>query len=268
MSGDHNRKILCDIAHSAFAAVNSTLARDQLLARGLRSSQTQSRQIYREECITVEMAATLLEQFPEHIEVTLFSAKEERGNGADWYWRIERDNCAIHARVQAKRVRRTDFGQPDDLGQVEIDGPQLERLIQAASNVTDLPDLQAWFATFARFNATPPCGHTTLLRCQNHMHMPTCLSSQPSLWIAQAQDILKLSGAGKKQPVRAVVADSLRLDCLLPCIGGARVNANAGPLGKGFALQSGLKSYLDCIAAIESDPMLLKQFEGALRIKI
>jgi hypothetical protein len=62
MNGDApNRQVLCDIAHTAFEVVNRILTRDQLLARELRSDTTASRQLYREECITVEMAATLRE---------------------------------------------------------------------------------------------------------------------------------------------------------------------------------------------------------------
>lgn len=63
MNGEiYNRKVLCDIAHCAFEVINRLLSRDQLLARETRSATTHSRQIYREECITVEMAATLRER--------------------------------------------------------------------------------------------------------------------------------------------------------------------------------------------------------------
>jgi len=115
-----NRKNLCDIARTAFEVVNRLLSRDQLLAPALRSETTTSRQVYREECITVEMATTLRERFPQHVEITLFTAPEEARTGADWYWRFERGDQAIHARVQAKRVRRSEFGQDDSDGVVEI----------------------------------------------------------------------------------------------------------------------------------------------------
>lgn len=85
-----NRQVLCDIARTAFEVVNRLLARDQLLARELQSETTASRQVYREECITVEMAATLRERFPQNVEITLFTPPEETRTGADWYWRFER----------------------------------------------------------------------------------------------------------------------------------------------------------------------------------
>lgn len=122
MNGEcYNRKVLCNIARWAFSVVNRLLERDQLLARELRSATTGSHQIYREECITVEMATELRERFPEHVEITLFTPPEEIRTGADWYWRFEKARGAIHARVQAKRVQRTAFGQADDRGHVDID---------------------------------------------------------------------------------------------------------------------------------------------------
>lgn len=58
MSGEYrNHGVLFDMARSAFEVVSRLLARDQLLARELRSVATGSRQIYREECITADMAA-------------------------------------------------------------------------------------------------------------------------------------------------------------------------------------------------------------------
>lgn len=147
---DSNRKVLCDIAHCAFEVVNRLLSRDQLLSSELRSTTTGSRQIYREECITVEMVATLHERFPEHVEITLFTPQEETRTGADWYWRFERGDRAIHAHVQAKRVRRAEFGDPDEHGHVEIDRLQLNQLVRATEQERDqLHGLQAWLATYA-----------------------------------------------------------------------------------------------------------------------
>jgi hypothetical protein len=80
---DQGRRVLCHIARTAFGVVDRLLSRDQLLARDLRSSTTGSRQIYREECITVEMVTELLDRFPDHVEITLFTPPEEKRTGAD-----------------------------------------------------------------------------------------------------------------------------------------------------------------------------------------
>jgi hypothetical protein len=258
---DHNRKVLCDVARSAFEVVGRLLARDQLLARELRSSTTGSRQIYREECLTVEMAATLREQFPDHVDIILFTPPEETRTGADWYWRFERDERAIHARVQAKRVQRERFGDPDDLGYVDIDEPQLNRLIQATAEANDLPGLQAWLATYARLDATPPCRKLNLQSCPRHSHQKGCVIASPSLWIAQAKEIVRLSDA---PTVETIISHSLRLDCILPCIDGP--DRDPSPASKGFALQNGLKTYQECIELIENDAQLRREFEGAIRI--
>lgn len=258
-----NRQVLCDIARTAFEVVNRLLARDQLLARDLRSVTTTSRQIYREECITVEMAATLRERFPQNVEITLFTPPEEARTGGDWYWRFERGDRAIHARVQAKRVRRSEFGQPDSNGNVEIDKKQLAVLInETAAVVSQLPELQAWLATFARFDATPPCGQEDLAQCQRHDHARACVRHEPSLWIAQAQKMQRLNCS--QLSVGEVIENSVRLDCILPCIDGS--GAGGGPAAKGFTLAYGLPSYQDCIDGIRRDAALLKTFEGALRI--
>ncbi|MEP0847476.1 MAG: hypothetical protein HRF50_11765 [Phycisphaerae bacterium] len=182
-----NRQILCDIARTAFEVVNRLLARDQRLARELRSETTTSRQVYREECITVEMAATLRERFPQNVQIKLFTPREETRTGADWYWRFERGDRAIHACVQAKRVQRNEFGEADRDGRVDIDLPQLNQLIELTGSVSDrLPSLQARLATFARFDARPPCGKDDLSRCRRHSHARGCALHGPSLWIAQA----------------------------------------------------------------------------------
>lgn len=269
MNGENpDRQILCDIARSAFGVVDRLLSRDQLLASGLRSSTTSSRQIYREECITIEMAAELRERFPDHVEITLFTPPEETRTGADWYWRFEKSGRAIHARVQAKRVQRTAFGQADNLGHIDIDRPQLERLLQATTEAAiRIPGLEAWLATYARFDATPPCGISDLQKCCHHRHQSACAEFGPSLWIARAQEIRDNLGDGASRgSVETIVQHSLRLDCILPCIDGR--NADPGPAGKGFTIQSGLKSHQDCVSIIEGDALLRKEFEGALRIMV
>ncbi|MCB9104128.1 MAG: hypothetical protein H6633_07765 [Anaerolineales bacterium] len=266
MNGEiYNRKVLCDIAHCAFEVINRLLSRDQLLARETRSATTHSRQIYREECITVEMAATLRERFPGQVEITLFTPPEETRTGADWYWRFESGKRAIHARVQAKRVQRTEFSQDDSHGHVDIDLPQLTQLLQATSAATDqLSGLQAWLATYARFHATPPCGYNNLTQCIQHQHQEACENHEPSLWIAKAQEIEQI--ARPQMPVRNVIQNSVRLDCMLPCITG--LDAAPGPATKGFTLQTGLQTYQECIEIIERDVLLRSEFEGALRIAV
>lgn len=261
---DQDRKVLCDIARGAFEVVSRLLVRDQALARELRSSVTGSRQIYREECITVEMAVTLREQFSDHVEITLFTPPEETRNGSDWYWRFEKGDRAIHARVQTKRVQRTEFGQLDNHGHVDIDGLQLNRLLRATAEATSLPGLQSWLATYARFDATPPCGSSDLQVCHRHRHQAACAQHGPSLWIAQAREILDANVSRPR--VHEIIQRSLRLDCVLPCIDGR--NADPGPASKGFAIQNDLRSYQDCVATIEGDARLRKEFEGALRIAV
>ncbi|HEX9563665.1 MAG TPA: DUF6615 family protein [Gemmatimonadaceae bacterium] len=262
--------MLCDIARTAFAVVGRLLSRDQLLARELRSSTTGSRQIYREECITVEMASELRERYPHHVEITLFTPPEETRTGADWYWRFEKAGGAIHARVQAKRVQRTEFGQADDRGRVDLDMPQLAQLVRATRDPGEkLAGLQAWLAMYARFDASPPCGNEDLQRCDLHRHGTPCASHRPSLWIAQAQEFIDqefIDGKRVHLSVTDIRKKSLRLDCILPCIDGSQ--AKGGPASKGFTIQSGLRSYRDCVSAIEADARLRKEFEGALRIAV
>jgi len=262
-----NRQILCDIARAAFEVVNRLLARDQLLARQLRSAETTSRQVYREECITVEMAATLRERFPSNVEITLFTPPEETRTGADWYWRFERGDRSIHARVQAKRVQRTEFGQEDRNGHIDLDLPQLNTLINATNEAQDtLPQLQAWLATFTRFDATPPCGKQRLFRdCSHHVHERECATQNPSFWIAQADDIRNLVSIRRSVTVRSIVEKSVRLDCILPCINGQ--TEGDGLNVKGFMLYDGLLEYKECVARIQSDPNLLAKFAGAMRIR-
>jgi len=211
------------------------------------------------------MATELRVRFPGHVEITLFTPPEETSNGADWYWRFEKAGRAIHARVQAKRVQRTEFGQTDQDGFVDLNQAQLEQLVSGVGDVQDkLPRLQAWLATYARFDARPPCGQDDLQRCDNHRHDATCPNHVPSLWITHGEKMLE-DAARRRLPVRSIVEKSLRLDCILPCIDGSR---STGPASKGFTTQSGLSSYQDCLRTIEADAQLRKEFEGALRIAV
>ncbi len=259
-----NQKILCDIANCAFDVVSQLLNRDQLLARQLRSDSTTSRQIYREEGITVEMASTLQERFPKHVEITLFTMPEETRNGADWYWRFQKGDRAIHARVQAKRVQRTEFGQDDAGGHIDVDVSQLGDLVSEVESARNqLPELQAWLLTYARFAATPPCGQLTLSHCNSHGHEDRCAGggSNPSIWIAQALEIRELNTT--QFPVREIVEKSVRLDCILPCID---TSGSQGPSQKGFTLRDGLRPYEECVEIIERNVLLRTMFAGAMRI--
>jgi len=225
-----NRKILCDIAHFAFDVINDWLSRDQLFAHELRSGETGSRQIVGEEAITVDLATKLLSRFPQHIDFTLFTHPEETQTGADWYWRVERGNHAIHARVQAKRVQRSTFGESDSLGHIDIDSPQLERLLQATHTAAQSIDgLEAWLATYARFSATPPCGCDNLQSCQQHNHAEACTNEQPSLWVANAQEIA--NARIRQASIEQIIRHSVRLDCVLPCID---ITGASGASKKGF----------------------------------
>lgn len=263
-------KTLCDIAQVAFQATSHLLSLDQSFAGQLRSGATSSRQFIREETITETLVGELASKFSSHIEVNLFTQSEESHNGADWYWRIERGSDAIHARVQAKRIQRSKFGDLDEIGQITIDKEQLEKLINGASQI---PGLEAWFAIYARFSATPLCGYNNLQSCSNHLHAGSCKNQQPSVWVAKAQNIQKL--ANSKLEIRQVIENSLRLDCLLPCIGQrhhmySQTNQarSPGPAMKGFALRGDLWSYEDCVGSISNNPELFGQFRGALRIKL
>jgi hypothetical protein len=262
-----NQAVLCQIANCAFKVVSHLLHRDQLLAKELRSSMTMSRQIFREECITLEMAATLREKFPDHINLTIFTQAEEKRNGADWYWRIQKGTGAIHARVQAKRVRRSAFGQLDSDGVVEFETDQLCRLLETVdSDRSSLPDLQAWIATFARYDASPPCGKEPS-RCGSHGCRGSCdgMNELPSVWVAQAQEFANGGAQTKQLAVRKVVESSLRLDCILPCIDRGKID---GPAAKGYTLTPGILPFDACVAAIQANPLLSGTFQGALQIRV
>jgi hypothetical protein len=71
---------------------------------------------------------------------------------------------------------------------------------------------------------------------------------------------------GSRLPVSSIIEKSLRLDCILPCIG--EKGPGKGPASKGFKLQSGLSSYQDCVLTVEADAQLRMEIEGALRIRV
>lgn len=90
------------------------------------------------------------------------------------------------------------------------------------------------------------------------------MDQEPSLWIAQADEILNLKR--NRLSVREIVEHSVRLDCILPCID--KPNMTDGPAVKGFALGDGLLSYQDCLDVILGNDVLRNQFEGAMRIAV
>ena len=262
-----SRSVLCNIANCAMDVVSNLLRRDQLLAESLRSSETLSRQIFREESITVEMAAALKERFPAHVDVTLFTSAEETINGADWYWRIQKGTDAIHARVQAKRVQRSTFGQLDRDGVIRLDIQQLNTLVERAElDQEHLPGLQAWIATYGRHDGLPPCGREPN-ECNRHGCGGACANKfgLQSIWIAEAQTFAIGPRANESLSMRAMVESSVRLDCLLPCID---LNTGRGPGVKGLALVPGLGSFEESVAAIQRQALLRSTFRGAIQIRV
>jgi hypothetical protein len=246
-------------------AVGNLLSRDQHLAERLRNPDTTSRQIFREECMTSEMAETLIERFPDHVEFRLFTTHEENRNGADWYWRIQVGNRAVHARVQAKRVQRSRFGESDENGKIDIEIEQLRKLLDSAeSDSASLPGLETWVATFAQLNASPPCGNKPAA-CKNHGCGDACADANrlPSIWIAEASDLVNDGQSHLR--IDQILKHSVRLDCILPCIESGN---RPGPVTKGFSLASGVPTFDTCIEAIQSSVSLKGTFEGALQIKV
>lgn len=245
--------------------VGDLLSKDQRLATHLRSATSTSHQIIREESITEQMATTLIDRFPGQVKFTLFTASEEARNGADWYWRIQIGDRAIHARVQAKRVQRDTLGDSDNNGRIDLEMDQLKKLVDSASvDRASLPNLEAWIATFARFNANPSCGRQPV-NCIIHGCGNSCMgiSQPPSIWMAPAAHFIR---DRKRQSVsiQDIVTESIRLDCLLPCI---EFEGDRGPKTKGFELAPDLPDFDSCIAAIHANLPLSKSFEGALEIK-
>lgn len=236
--GQSAREVFCAIARHAMRCVDFCLASDQRMAASVRSPSTGSHQFFGEETITENLVASLLQEFPSNIDVTLFTKPEERRNGADWYWRIQHGDASLNALVQAKRVQRSAFGVADANCHVDISAEQIDRLIGAAADA-GIEGLQTWLFTYGRSNATPPCGTDPAL-CHHHKHHGECseIPSEASIWVAQANEV---RGLGHHLFPR-FVANSVRLDCLLPCL----PNAWEGPQIKGFALTSGAPSFGQC----------------------
>lgn len=263
------QKLLCRIANAACDAVSELLDRDQRQAQALRSAGSTSRQLFREETITETMVAAVQGRFSDHLEIDLFTPAEEAKNGADWYWQIRTPEGSIHARVQAKRIRRRSFGQPDDEAQVELDRNQLQRLIdQTASDRTRLPGLEAWTAIYARLDASPPCGNMPS-QCSLHGCEETCAGwGTPSIWIADAQGIQSgLNPNRSSFSMSEMVPHAIRLDCFLPCLQG-QSRVLEGPAVKGFGLQEGIPTFRTCVAAISSSDRMRRYYKGALLIKV
>ena len=167
--------------------------------------------------------------------------------------------------MQAKRVQRTAFDASDTDGYVDIDSKQLRQLSQAARVAAEqIPGLEAWLATYARVDATPPCHEMELQRCELHHHDSSCTNERPSLWIGNSEEIANANL--KRVPVREIIEHSVRLDCILPCIEAAELRTQDGPARKGFILQGGLLTFQQCVAIIQGDADLSSGFVGALRI--
>lgn len=264
MSNGASQEVLCAIARTAFETVSTLLRRDQKVARELRTNATGSRQIYREESITEHMLSELVLTFPDRIKIELFTVHEETPTGADWYWRFEKGGGAIHAYVQAKRVRRTKFEQPDALGHIVLDRAQLRQLVSALTLEADrLAGLNAWLATYARCDAAPPCASENLEQCKRHRHTGGCPRREPSVWIANASEILSAFPSQQRIGIQEVVRHSVRLDCILPC--SDHRQSKSGPGAKGFVLQEGLPSFEACVDAIRNSNMA-SGLRGAVQI--
>lgn len=262
-AGNADQRVLCEIANFAFGSVGELLETDRAQAGRLRARGGTSHQVIGEETITELLVTRLATRFPDRVRIRLFTRHEESRNGADWYWRVEKPGGAIHARVQAKRVRRSEFGQADGDGTVDIDQVQLARLIATAdSDVRGLPNLQAWLATYGRFSANPPCGSDPCY-CDRHGCDGYCdESALPSIWIGQAKDFV--GEPSSRHRLVDIVRNSVRLDCVLPCLD----SRDGGSGAKGLKLTVGLPSFETCVSEIQADPALLGSFAGAMVVSI
>ncbi|KAA3608748.1 MAG: hypothetical protein DWQ01_11640 [Planctomycetota bacterium] len=230
------------------------------------------------------------------MDLILFSGSEEKEKGADWYWHISVGDRAIHSLVQAKRIQRTEFGQDDKNGIVRIDWEQLQKLVSAAKRQPDdeLPHLEAWLVTFGRhMNALPPCPRPKLHinDCHIHNHVPPCQALTPSVWVAQAgkvSGVLKTSSSKTSRvKFEEILKESLRLDCLLPCIRPAsELEADkkesqekpqpsngaslpmSGPSTKGFFLEKGIPAFDQCLERVLEKKELKSKLQGALHIHL
>ena len=88
--------------------------------------------------------------------------------------------------------------------------------------------------------------------------------ARPSLWISKAQDLKK--PMIPRMQIEEVVKNSLRLDCLLPCVRSAEEPSSFGPSSKGFEMRADLPNFEDCVGIILNTPDLSSGLKGALRI--
>jgi len=268
MGQDQERQaVLCQIANAAMAVASDLLEEDQSFAPSLRGPGTQSLQIYREEFITAKIAVAMKKQFSAHVDFQLFTTAEESKNGADWYWRIQVGDFAMHARVQAKRIARRSVSKPDEAGFVEIESNQIVKLIDSSREAwAELPHLQSWIATYARVNATPPC-HKNPAKCRQHGCGGLCAQSKnlPSIWVAQASAFARGNPIRRQIPIQDIIHDSIRLDCMLPCV---QQQGGSGPNSKGFALLAELRSFNDAVSVILGNDAMARDIAGALDIRI
>ena len=263
-----DQTLLCGIARTAMEIVSDLLRRDQDHAGSVRSASTSSTQLFREETITEQLVSRLVEEYPDHVKLTLFTPPEEAAIGADWYWQIRRGPFALHALVQAKRVRRTTLGGDDQAGVVEIDRDQLfnlrnNRLVFSRK----MPGLQSWLVTYARFGAVPPCGAVPC-ECAHHGCSACPRDLIPSIWAQPVDDIVqKLKFETNSVPVRDIVEESVRLDCVVPCVqplllGGQKF----GPAIKGIVMSGDVPDFRRMVTTIRRDQELASQLAGAFLI--
>lgn len=241
-------------------------------AVSLRTGIGSSRQFVREETITESLAIRLQSKFSKHVEMQLFTPAEEVKVGADWYWHFRIGDRAIHALVQAKRVRRSEFGQSDEEGLINVDLSQLQTLVAHADlKRRSIPRLQTWLASYARLNATPPCGKLPS-QCRNHGCVSCSSEVTPSIWIEQAGNLLRDSRAAGVMGIRVgeIISDSVRLDCVLPCMhdSASSVGSSPGPEAKGLFLSPDVPPFRKCLNSIRRDEELTAELQGALYLHI
>lgn len=263
-----DQSTLCRIANEAMMVVSELLTADQAHAGDLRSGLGSSRQFVREETITESLAIRLQSKFSEHVEMQLFTPAEEVRFGADWYWHFRRGNMAIHALVQAKRVRRSEFGQSDEDGLINVDWSQLQTLrAYADMKRRSMPGLQTWLASYARLKAMPPCGMVPS-KCGNHGCTSCSGEVTPSIWIEQVDNLLRVYGSRRATGIRVgeIVSDSVRLDCLLPCVRDSASAAGSalGPGVRNLFLSADVPSFRRCLGTIRRDQELSAVLQGAL----
>lgn len=257
------KRLLCNIAHTGYESINVDLTVEMDYARLLHTKESTSHQLYREDHMTITLGAALVRNYQQHVQMQLFTPQEEKANGADWYWRFDVGDIPIHARVQAKRIRRFAYNTPDQDCDIFFDLDQLKTLIEVTSADSQLlRGLQSWVAVYGRFEADPPCGVSNLNKCKAHRHRGNCSNSTPSLWIASATEVRKRGI--RKMAMRDFISLAVRLDCLLPCMldSMSRVALEE----KGLEFNADISSFNRCESILRTNPYVRENLAGMLRI--